>query len=496
MRTKHRFWTLGAATLAACVSSNVADERGAAKADDIANKAGAALAFAATQDDAPEGVKDPGFKLSHNYPTNAKALPKPETLSFWKYDPRKQSDQYMTALRNYCYQGLAAVLADQKNSTQLAKWYNMPYLTRVPRGREFLHGLTRERDAGKFRLSAGQKSVAQSWGTAYYNEIGGYTLGRVWADPANPALKNGEAQFLPGTVVFKILFSTAKPEEVNWVKPDPGQKPPATWLANIHTNTEDRLVDGKRLAKSVQTVSFIQMDVAVKVAGGDPTDKDDALNKTKWIFGTFTYDKTKVVDPKERLVSDPQNPDQQIPLTGLDVLEQNQTDSGFFQMVPIGLMWGNSKVEMSNIMTKLPFVVAARGRLEHGLLGWEGRLNGPADNDTSACMSCHQTSQFLPAKSMVPPATDEALTNSGHTDKNDWFHDLPGTVAFDNKPFDSTPPSDKPGIALDYSLQQQLAMRNFCTTMPKPQACRDALAALKAAHGAAAEPGHARTDVQ
>jgi hypothetical protein len=73
-------------------------------------------------------------------------------------------------------------------------------------------------------------------------------------------------------------------------------------------------------------------------------------------------------------------------------------------------------------------------------VGYQGRLNGPVDNSTSACLSCHATAETPPGV-MVPP---------NGVDPSPWFRNVPSGVAFD--------PNRQ---SLDYSLQLSVGLNNF-----------------------------------
>jgi len=82
--------------------------------------------------------------------------------------------------------------------------------------------------------------------------------------------------------------------------------------------------------------------------------------------------------------------------------------------------------------------------------GFDGRLNGPADNFISACASCHSTSDWNHSNNpkllpdMVPPknAPDSTVMR--------WFRNIqPGE------------PFEKGNVSGDYSLQLQIGMANF-----------------------------------
>lgn len=114
--------------------------------------------------------------------------------------------------------------------------------------------------------------------------------------------------------------------------------------------------------------------------------------------------------------------------------------------------------------------------------GWNGRMNGPADNFISACASCHSTASRDPMTlggkklGIVPPLKPDASDNGASpippdTDKDVmiYFRNVPAGVPFDEglDPDDLTKYDPKdPKLAsktksADYSLQLQVGWANF-----------------------------------
>ena len=79
-----------------------------------------------------------------------------------------------------------------------------------PTGREFIHGLTRERDFAVGELGPSQTQCRQNWAIAFYNPTGGYALGQIWRRAARGgAPELGHLPFPGGTVVAKLVFTEA-----------------------------------------------------------------------------------------------------------------------------------------------------------------------------------------------------------------------------------------------------------------------------------------------
>src|SRR5688572_1903467 len=92
--------------------------------------------------EAPPGWNGPEFRLSQDYPTSDPGLgPAP-----WKkFNFRTQSKQYLDAVLDYALEGNIDVdFRGQDNPVR--KWYHAPWMHSNRRsGREFIHGMTRER---------------------------------------------------------------------------------------------------------------------------------------------------------------------------------------------------------------------------------------------------------------------------------------------------------------------------------------------------------------
>jgi len=339
--------------------------------------------------------KGPVFQLSQNYPAQP---PTPGPLPWSSIDFKTAPVPYMKAVLEYALDGNVEVDWEvQKNLRR--KWYHAPWMHWGEGGREFIHGLTRERHSRPKELWFCQKTEAQTWAVSVYNELGGYTLGRVWADPSAP--NPVEAHFRAGTVAVKLLFTSASPDEVPYLE---GSK---VWQAFVASHAEPRKLTDLRL---------LQVDFAVR---------DERAKKTGWVFGTFQYDRDAPGATRWQ------------------------------KLVPVALGWGNDyrftpddlelglqpKESWTNSEARI-----VRYRKFAGMdLGWAGRANGPVDNPRSSCLSCHATAQ-VPAT--IPLAPDEKLPVE---EKLLWFQNLKGGESLD--------PERAHG--LDYSLQLSVGIQNF-----------------------------------
>jgi hypothetical protein len=307
--------------------------------------------FPDARDEPPPGWTGPVFRLSQGYPTT---LPDLGDAPWRNFDFRTQTVQYLEAVLGYALDGNTAVdFRGQDNPVR--KWYHAPWLHANARsGREFIHGLTGERDSRPGELAPTQTSVAHNWAVSMYNPRGGFVLGDVWKnrDAPDPT----RARFPEGTVAFKLIFTTASVSQVPFLKGS------LEWEADINRAKDS----GPR-----PTLRLLQIDVAVRDSRADST--------TGWVFGTFIYNG----DARGNSVWD--------------------------HMIPVGAMWGNDPDRLSDNGSLAETVInpQARSLVQH--LGYQGRLNGPIDNAASSCLSCHSTSQIpadlsQPTTSPVPAA--------------------------------------------------------------------------------------------
>lgn len=300
----------------------------------------------------PRNWRGPVFKLSQDYPRQPGRDPQP-----WRvFRPDSQPNEYLRAVLNYFFEGNIRsptdLSFDPARNTRRA-WYHAPWQDFGMNGREFVHGLTRERTSDPGDLHSRQTRYWHNYAVGFYNAAGGYTIGQVWADHGRPDPRL--ANFPEGTVAAKLLFTTAPISQVPYLAGAP------EWTAFVYANPNvrrPRVGDPRRLMR----LRLLQIDIAVK---------DSRSRPTGWVFGTFVYG------------------------GGID----GPRGSGWSHVFPLGIMWGNDpgynggrfREARINQDVKLPH------------LGWQGRLNGPVDNPASSCLSCHATAQY-PQADLLPPA--------------------------------------------------------------------------------------------
>jgi hypothetical protein len=351
------------------------------------------------------------FKLSQAYP---QTLPDKSRLpGFFKIDFKTKWKEYLLAVRDYCFKRNLRD-GDVEDDWNVAdecpnEWFHMPWQHFGPNGREGIHGLTKEAEVKPRQLAWSQTdSGRQTYAVAVFNEFGGYTIGRVWADHDRPDAH--KAEFPDGTVICKVLFTDVPTEQV------PSLGNPLQWHAYI----TDTFSSSRR---SIHEVSLIQMDVMVR----------DPQSPYGWLFGTFQYNGNL-----------------------------NQKNK-WYNLAPVGLQWGDDQNLADDDSNAQPVRTRINPKIRESAinddekelppthLGWNGRLNGPVDNPMSSCMSCHATAQ-APAKSPLNPLFQDSPPPPGSLQWMRWFHNYKCGERFDK---------DKPTSSTDFSLQLAQSLQNF-----------------------------------
>jgi len=461
-----------AAGVQACNSARGAE----LKAADPQQQTPAAIAFRNTVKGPPPGWPGQVFQLSHDYPTLPPGPCRPEVcrwltrqVDFSSRNPQVWEGawaQYMNDILEYVKQGQSLMEGWNVQVGGETRWYHVPWMAYDSvRGREFIHGTTNERtaDISDFRgqrglhfraasplisralriqdmprglntLTGRDSSTAfETWAVGFYNPAAGYAIGQMVPRDGVPRATRGAdgrwtAPGLPfpeGTVVAKVLFSTATPAQVPYLRGAP------RWMVDRHIQVSpDSFINRRRPAP----VYLVQMDVAV----------NDSRSPTGWVYGTFAYNGT---------INDP------------DVWKR---------MSPVGLQWGSDPATFpaTDSASSRPVsesVIAPINIYQH--LGCNGRLAGPVDNRESSCISCHQG-----AFTAAPVGTVDTMpsgNNRGNIPPIFGFNDLctkhtPANMAyFSNIRYpQSYPPF--PGVSgetinLDSSLQMQVAYMQYAT---------------------------------
>lgn len=362
----------------------------------------AAQAWRNAVNDPPPDWNGNVFQLSHDYPSR-EPVPPEDGYPWEHFSFENQPAEYMQAVLDYARADLQAIDWDPAKM-KTPTWFHAPWMALGPasgNGREFIHGMTRERASRIGELSPDQtNNFIPNYAVGLYNDVGGWTFGRVWADPGKPDLSDGKAIFNNGAMAIKLLFTAADPA----VPGDgvPYLKNSKEWQANIAPyQSNDRVP---------KTLRLLQVDIAVRDKRNDSV--------TGWLLGTFVYNGNR---PGE---------------------------TPFDRLAPVGLMWGDSPgVTPADVTAgRKPseqWINENVGTFQH--LGWARRLNGPVDNPASSCMSCHGGGAETPVLSpMLPPGS------APDSEKLKWFTNIRAGETRD------------PGAtSLDYSLQMSVAITNW-----------------------------------
>lgn len=373
------------------------------------------------------------FRLSQEFPedpvdvSDDPAVAEILKIPYDQNDREKNWLRYLNAVRDYCFQGNidaresppdAAYAEDWQREATFNNWFHVPWQHWGDKGREGIHGMTREASARPGQLGPEQVQVHDTHAVAVYNRIGGYTIGQVWKNQFEPNLQ--ASVFRPGTVVAKVLFTQAGEDEVPYLHDG------LVWQAYVREPKDPT-------KKKVQNLRLLQMDIMVRDPRADKTGG--------WVFGTYCYNGS--------------------------VKEPNK----WRRLVPVGIQWGNDPDFadwQANRKHTSPFPTH-RGSQKHlketiindsadlppQHLGWGGRLNGPADYYRSSCASCHATAQY-PGHSPQHPDFKALGHEPGGKDWMLWFRNLPCGQAFE-----VGTPGKKQAITTDFSLQMQIGIANF-----------------------------------
>lgn len=343
----------------------------------------------------PPGWSGPVFRLSDAF---SRAVP--ESRYPWEgYNPFDSSlnqeqkaahaEKYIWSVMQYIQEGNIGN-PDVGNDWKLCnnpkrQWFHIPYQTYDPMsGREYIHGLTREAPV-TFTLNGNTKVDTTVWAVGFYNPAAANSISKIWTGKPDPKIPTQNFHFNEGSVIGKLLFTTATPAQMPFLKNAP------SWKANISDPTYCKCKgkDGNTCTFKEQTqqcprqmrdVYLLQFDIAVK----------DSRSPIGWTYGTFVADGERKAQEK--------NP--------------------WNRISPLGLMWGNDTPPIGTGAINYP--ADSRAGLKQGAIFWDvadmlnektnaghlgcnSRLNGPADNAKSSCLSCHQTAS-VPDKNNKTPA--------------------------------------------------------------------------------------------
>jgi hypothetical protein len=283
----------------------------------------------------------PAQSLNEAYPQTLQAVNPPWLQVDFKTNPQK----YAEVIREMAKGSIHI----QSGKVQIDKgiWWTVPYMNYTNSGREHFNGLTRERTPHAGDLSPTSPAGSQVWAVGWYNAVGAYQFGKVWHDPCQPD-ENTAGLFPEETVSVKMLFTTADPAAVQNLQGSP----------EVEAAIDPTPQGGPPTSRIVGVVRLLQVDFAVK---------DSRATQTGWVFGTFAW---------------------VAPSVGDGVWDSLQL---------VGLHWGNDPGKTANLQEGW-INTSLQGKLygwpTRPFMGFLGRVNGPADNLSSACLSCHSRAQL------------------------------------------------------------------------------------------------------
>lgn len=368
----------------------------------------------------PQGQQpSPAQSLNEAFPTTL-----PGGVPPWRQvDFKTQPQQYADVIR----QMAKASIRIQSGKVQIdqSAWWSAPFMNYTNNGREHYNGLTKERAPRAGDLSPISPPDAQVWAVGWYNAVGAHQLGRIWRDPCQPD-ETAARLFPENTVSVKILFTSASPAAVGYLAGSP----------EVAAAIDPTPAGGGGASQRVPgTLRLLQVDFAVK---------DNRSGQTGWVFGTFAW-----IGPR----------------SGDGIWDNLQL---------VGLQWGNDPGKRTGLQEGY-VNPAIQGKLfgwqQRPFMGFEGRVNGPADNMSSSCLSCHARAQAPRAVGgLAGNMPNLSNPNAVKTHLDRYFQNVPaGALA-----------SPVPGaVPLDYSLQVMNAWERQCAACaagdisgPAPRICR------------------------
>lgn len=430
------------------------------------------LAFRSHVDEPPPGWTGPVFKLSDHYPKGSPGCPSPwlkRRVDFKTAKWDRAWAAYIQDIVNYVKEGQDADLPDEtgwrtdvKGST---RWFHVPWMAYDgQRGREFVHGLTNElstaesvfrpgRGSGVHRLPGvkqvdGVDPLFETWSIGFYNPCGAASIGQQWPRSGEPAtFKDAKGRLLargmpfpPGTVVVKILNTTADERDVPYLKGS------TNWQANGHVQQSPTTYS--TCDRQVRRVHLVQMDLAVV----------DPRSPTRWVYTTLAYDGT---------------------LPGKTVWDR---------LKPIGVQFGSDGKTFPAVPQpqSQPLHETALSPMhipEH--YGCNKRLAGIVDQADSSCVSCHMGAYAAAPGVMQSQGTNvpaifnfPGMCSEYNQANSQYFSDYRYPAAFPGSTGEVAA-----AIPLDSSLQLQVAFAQYAVykNPQVPRTCPDAGSAAAAA---------------
>jgi hypothetical protein len=246
-------------------------------------------------------------------------------------------------------------------------WCNTPWLNVTEKGREAIHGLTKEfpiRSTSVYAVPVEieDKELAVTWGSSFFNSKTCAAYHDFFKEP-NMIRQFRERKPLfdspDGSVSFKLLFNTMP----DWKKNMPQWRGAYNWHAHV-TNVR-KAEKPEQEIRRIMNIPLVQIDVALRDSRLRGTDAE----LKNWIMVSYYYDASYTNS------------------------ELKGVPEALTHMRPIGLQYGLDAGESfifegshnnhrpgyaSGDKTEAPYE--------------NTRLNGPVDNTVSSCLGCHAQS--------------------------------------------------------------------------------------------------------
>ncbi|MCA9697497.1 MAG: hypothetical protein KC431_08230 [Myxococcales bacterium] len=432
------------------------DDTGGDKPDADKPDAGA-LAFRNAVNTPPEGWSGPVFQLSADYPQEQPTCASPwleRPVDFTAASPSWDENwqAYVQDIVDYVKEGQDPNLGNERGWQAAVggetRWFHVPWMAYDGHaGREFVHGLTNELSTAESTFVGGRGSglhglteaepkdedpLYETWSVGFYNPCGAWSIGQQWPKSGAPATSEEGGRMLAkgmpfpaGTVVVKVLNTTASGEDVPYLKNS------TTWQANGHKQLSPTSYD--KCAREVREVHLVQMDLAVV----------DPRSPTRWVYSTLVYD------------------------------GEMEGETVWDRMRPLGVQWGNDPGTFPAVPEgeSKPLTQSINAPIQiHEHYGCQKRLAGNVDQANSSCLSCHMGA-YAPA----PGVTVQQGTNVPAifsfdgmcTTYNDANKNYFSNYAYPD-PFPGSTGEIAKAMPLDTSLQLQVAFAQYANFTNPP----------------------------
>jgi hypothetical protein len=282
--------------------------------------------------------------------------------------------QFALLVQKYTYEGMFENASDARRDLNLRAennkvrdWCHMPWQATGPKGREWVHGMTKEFDLKPSPTMDLYKGTypGSNWGVAYYNSFACKTLEDVFgpstARKAAPDFSKAEL-FNDGSVIVKFLFTYAKV---------PGTEGAFKWTSNVSGPGSN--------VRALDEVRHVQMDVSVR----DTTLKGTDPETANWVMITYYFDPAYDAEADAMKSIGKRHP----------VLDVKNLPAGLKKMRPMGIVTNFEAPKLaagpdSRLASHTGHSIVFKGAQSNEI---EYRLNGPVDNPESSCLGCHAT---------------------------------------------------------------------------------------------------------